>query len=57
MRKLFGSFSYIHLFLLLIAAVLGLAACQKEDDGEDTLADILPLDQQKPTFVFFYTDG
>lgn len=43
--------------LLVVVAVFGLTACQSNDDEGETLADALPLDQQKPTFVFFYTDN
>jgi hypothetical protein len=46
----------IHLASLLIA-LLGilLTACNGQE--EKTLADLLPLDKTKPTFLFFYTDG
>lgn len=57
MGKFSFKLSFVGIMLLLVVAVLGLAACQQKNDGSNTLADALPLDPQKPTFVFFYTDG
>ena len=34
--------------------ILLLAAC---GGSTKKLADLLPLDQQKPTFIYFYTDN
>jgi len=51
-KKYFFSISVIQIFLLLLVG--GLTACQNSDNA---LADVLPLDEQKPTFIFFYTDG
>jgi hypothetical protein len=43
---------YLSFFILLAVT---LAACGNSDQSSNSLADELPLDPQKPTFVFFYT--
>jgi hypothetical protein len=42
-------------FLSLALVAVALAACGSSTSNTATLADALPLDAQKPTFVFFYT--
>lgn len=36
--------------------IILLAACNN-DAASQSLAEALPLDETRPTFVFFYTDG
>lgn len=44
-------------FVFLLAFLLPiLSACQNNDTSQK-LADELPLDDQRPTFAFFFTDG
>jgi len=42
---------------LLVLLALSLAACGSSESNADSLAEELPLDEQKPTFIFFYTRG
>ena len=42
-------------FSLLMLLVVALAACGNTEQSSGSLADELPLDPAKPTFVFFYT--
>ena len=42
-------------FLTLVLCAVSLAACGGSTANTATLADALPLDAQRPTFVFFYT--
>ncbi len=42
---------------LLVLLAISLAACGNNESNANTLAEELPLDEQKPTFVFFYTRG
>ncbi|GEM_PF-5418649 len=41
--------------LLLTALALLLAACGG-NAAPDSIADVAPLDEDRPTFIFFYTD-
>jgi hypothetical protein len=43
------------LFLLIVLVPI-LSAC-KTNDQNQRLADELPLDDQRPTFAVFFTDG
>ncbi|MCI0713046.1 MAG: hypothetical protein L0154_23020 [Chloroflexi bacterium] len=43
------------LFLLILLVPI-LSACKSDAQGR-RLADELPLDKQRPTFAFFFTDG
>ena len=42
----------------MVVLMLALAACKQTDDSSvEGFAETLPLVADRPTFVFFYTDG
>lgn len=43
------------LFLFLLGVLL--TACGSDSESTQSLSDLLPLAKDKPTFIFFYTDG
>ncbi len=54
--KRYKSMIFKRILFLLILLVPILSACKSDAQGR-RLADELPLDKQRPTFAFFFTDG
>lgn len=49
--------SRLRLLALCSLLLLLISACAPASPTGDTLQDVVPLDDTRPTFIFFYTDN